>query len=151
MSTSSIVEFKANGERVQVYVHHDGYPDYMIPLLKEFLKWNHARNDDASYTAANFIYWYKRMALKRAREMMRETFKAKGYLLQIEQTGVGILPLMSLKKMYSSYIEYFYKVYLTEIVSDPPDCEAGYESIIHSHNLNQSCNATDYDRVVVHT
>jgi len=122
MSTSAIVEFKGNGDRVQIYVHSDGYPEGMIPLLKEFLKWNHARNDDVSYTAANFIYWYKKEALKRTRqythigssEWGHSKTSRRGFVLQVEQTGVAILPLMNKKEMHRNYIDYFYEVRIHE-------------------------------------
>ena len=46
-------------ERRTVYRHSDGYPEGVIPDLKEFLKWNKGRNDDIECQAANFIYWSK--------------------------------------------------------------------------------------------
>ena len=115
MSTPSVVEFVGDNS-FAVYVHHDGYPERMIPLLKEFLKWNKSRNNDAGYTAANFIYWYKKRSLKKARAMTRE-YKAeerdhKGFLLQVEQTGVGFYEHKGLKDMEDGYINYLYRVNL---------------------------------------
>ena len=46
--------------RRTVYRHSDGYPEGVIPDLKEFLKWNEGRNFDLEYQAANFIYWSKK-------------------------------------------------------------------------------------------
>jgi len=46
--------------RRTVYRHSDGYPEDVIPDLKEFLKWNRGRNFDLEYQAANFIYWSKK-------------------------------------------------------------------------------------------
>jgi len=73
MSTRCQIEFKKaysfkqkNGkikkdeESVLLYRHSDGYPDSVIPDLKEFLKWNGGRTTDIEFTAANFIYWSKR-------------------------------------------------------------------------------------------
>ena len=126
MSTPCVIEFngsveegKYNGtgaDSYTVYVHHDGYPDHTIPLLKEFLKWNKSRNNDAGYTAANFVYWYKRRALKKARAMTRE-YKAeerdhKGFLLQVEQTGVGFFDTNHLREMDDRGIDYYYRVNL---------------------------------------
>jgi len=53
-------EGKEFEERRRVYRHSDGYPDGVIPDLKEFLKWNFSRNEDLEYITANFIYWSKR-------------------------------------------------------------------------------------------
>ena len=123
MSTPCVVEFKDGNEKHQIYVHHDGYPEHMIPLLKDFLSWNHSCNDNASYTAANFIYWYKNKSVKRARQVMGHTeqwHKAhKDFLLQVEQTGVGFWT-GTRKAMYESYIHYCYKVTLGGI--DEPKC-----------------------------
>lgn len=70
MSTRSQIEFKTIFkdektkkefvERRTIYKHSDGYPEGVIPDLKDFLKWNNGRNDDVEYTTANFIYWSKR-------------------------------------------------------------------------------------------
>lgn len=69
MSTRTQIEFqniwknekgKIKIERRTVYRHSDGYPEAVIPDLKEFLKWNNGRNSDIEYQAANFIYWSKR-------------------------------------------------------------------------------------------
>jgi len=46
--------------RRTVYRHSDGYPEGVIPDLKEFLEWNEGRNFDLEYQAANFIYWSKK-------------------------------------------------------------------------------------------
>ena len=114
MSTASVVEF--TGNKIQLYVHHDGYPEHMIPLLRAFLKWNHARLDDAGYTAANFIYWYKKRCLKKARAMSREYDDLKpvdkGFLLQVEQTGVGLFQYSTRREMHDNCISYYYKVHL---------------------------------------
>jgi len=68
MSTRCQIEFKhiwLDGkkkkiERRTVYRHSDGYPNGVIPDLKEFLKWNGGRNTEIEYQTANFIYWSKR-------------------------------------------------------------------------------------------
>ena len=136
MSTQCVVEFKAVkdnannitrvNDRIQLYVHSDGYPTYMVPLLKAFLKWNRTRNDDITYTAANFIYWYKKKALKEAKAFAKEWRsqkherlagkewpKHKDFLLQREHIGVGVLPLMTKKEMYYQCISYHYEVHLS--------------------------------------
>ena len=59
MSTRRIITFKLGDEILQVYKHWDGYPETTVPELQEFLKWNGQRNDDLSYTMANYVYWYK--------------------------------------------------------------------------------------------
>lgn len=115
MSTPCVVEFKDGDEKHQIYVHHDGYPEHMIPLLKDFLSWNHNRNDNAGYAAANFIYWYKDRSVKRARKMVierdRKPTAHREFLLQVEQTGVGFWT-GTRKAMYECYIHYCYKVTL---------------------------------------
>jgi hypothetical protein len=69
MSTRCQIEFqnfwkddkgKEHLERRTIYRHSDGYPEGVIPDLKEFLKWNKGRNNDVEYTTANFVYWSKR-------------------------------------------------------------------------------------------
>jgi len=73
MSTRCHIEFKRiwneklkNGkvkkveESRMVYRHSDGYPEGVVPDLKEFLEWNDGRNSDLEYMTANFIYWSKR-------------------------------------------------------------------------------------------
>jgi len=47
-------------KRRTIYKHSDGYPEGVIPNLKEFLEWNKERNFDIEYQAANFIYWSKK-------------------------------------------------------------------------------------------
>ena len=55
MSTSCKVIFNENefinGEEIGVYIHSDGYPEAMIPLLIEFLNCNGAkkRHNDINY------------------------------------------------------------------------------------------------------
>ncbi|MBA7510918.1 hypothetical protein ES705_02907 [subsurface metagenome] len=51
-------------ERRTVYRHSDGYPESVIPDLKEFLEWNKGRNNDIECQAANFIYWSKKRQKK---------------------------------------------------------------------------------------
>ena len=59
MSTRCMIEFKHSGESHLIYQHWDGYPEHTEPKLKEFLKWNKSRNNDLSYSVANFILWAK--------------------------------------------------------------------------------------------
>ena len=69
MSTRCQIEFSSiwenekkekKTESILIYRHSDGYPEGVIPDLKNFLKWNGNRITDIEYTAANFIYWSKR-------------------------------------------------------------------------------------------
>jgi hypothetical protein len=120
----------------------------MIPLLKEFLKWNKSRNNDAGYTAANFIYWYKRRALKKARKMTRE-YKAeernhRGFLLQIEQTGVGFYDAKGLRDMEDGYINYLYRVNLPT--------EGQFLAVVIQHYklpMDKICNDPDQEVEVI--
>ena len=70
MSTRCQIEFSSTWENdkkekqtesILVYRHCDGYPEGVIPDLKKFLKWLGGRIEDLEYTAANFIYWSKRL------------------------------------------------------------------------------------------
>jgi len=51
-------------KRRTIYRHSDGYPEGVIPDLKEFLHWNRERNFDIEYQTANFIYWSKKKRKK---------------------------------------------------------------------------------------
>lgn len=71
MSTRCQIEFteewkndkgEKQSESILLYRHCDGYPEGVIPDLKEFLEWNGSRITDIEYTAANFIFWSKRRA-----------------------------------------------------------------------------------------
>ena len=92
MSTPCQIEFKDDKkgtERRIIYKHSDGYPERMIPELKEFLKWNKERNNDLDYAAANYIYWGK----------TRD---------QDPKLGYGICPG---KELYN-YVSYVYRITL---------------------------------------
>jgi hypothetical protein len=51
---------KTREDRRSVYRHSDGYPDGVIPDLKEFVAWNKGRNNDIEFMSANFLFWSKR-------------------------------------------------------------------------------------------
>ncbi|MBA7579574.1 hypothetical protein ES708_21445 [subsurface metagenome] len=42
------------GDCILLYRHSNGYPDSVVPDLKEFLRWNGGRNSDIEYAAAAF-------------------------------------------------------------------------------------------------
>lgn len=109
MSTRSIITFKDSDYMVQAYKHWDGYPETTVTELQEFLKWNGFRNDDLSYTMANFVYWYKNRYSE---------FDKEPSLNDHAHTGIGILPRQSVnaKEAYDEYsAEFFYIVDLTEM------------------------------------
>jgi len=100
MSTRSEIQFKSEGRKFQVYHHSDGYPSWMIPHLQSFFKWNNTRNDDLSYTVANFILFCK---LKNAihslewtneregtKTTLQEDFKNGGSNMSSYHTGIGV-------------------------------------------------------------
>ena len=91
MSTSCQIEFKEEEgkKRILIYKHSDGYPERMIPELKEFLEWNKGRNNDLEYAAANYVYWGK----------TRD---------QDPKLGYGICPG---KELYN-YVSYVYRINL---------------------------------------
>ena len=101
MSTRSEIQFKSQGQKFQVYHHSDGYPSWMIPHLQAFFKWNDSRNDDISYTVANFILYCK---LKNAFHSLEWTNEREGTKTTIEEsfnsgetnfssfhTGIGVV------------------------------------------------------------
>lgn len=68
MSTPASVTFTQGGKAVgSVYLHWDGYPENVLPLLDGFFgaiqveASNDTRFYDASYLAARFVYYFGRM------------------------------------------------------------------------------------------
>jgi len=139
MSTRSIITFKSEDGILQVYKHWDGYPETTVPELQKFLKWNghtHVhygvyspidRNDDLSYTMANYCYWYKNRHFKDQMDTRKfqhtdeeiENFVKSGNTS--EHTGLGILPnkVMNYKQASEEYnAEYFYVVDLDQNTID---------------------------------
>jgi len=120
MGTRSIITFKSEEGIVQVYKHWDGYPDTTVPELQEFLKWNGHRNDDLSYTMANYCYWHKDKSFKSQVEAYKDRKGSEAdmkYFLEghdtCQHTGLGILPekVMNFKQASEEYnAEYFYVV-----------------------------------------
>ena len=60
MATRCLIIFKNSLSQVVTYRHWDGYPEAVIPEIKEFLKWNGERSKDISYTIANYFYFMKK-------------------------------------------------------------------------------------------
>ena len=124
MSTRSIITFKLGDEILQVYKHWDGYPETTVPELQKFLKWNGHRNDDLSYTMANFCYWFKTKTFEEQKVAMEERQMVDGKKDSFYEdfmksqntsahTGLGILPkkVMNFKQASEEYMaEYFYTV-----------------------------------------
>jgi hypothetical protein len=120
MGTRSIITFKSEDGILQVYKHWDGYPDTTVPELQEFLKWNGHRNDDLSYTMANYCYWHKDKSFKSQVEAYKDRKGSEAdmkYFLEghdtCQHTGLGILPnkVMNFKQASEEYnAEYFYVV-----------------------------------------
>jgi len=95
--------------RRTVYRHSDGYPESVLPDLKEFLKWNEGRNFDLEYQAANFIYWSK----KEMEKQIEEDLKIAGGTSNVPEmkrrmilTGHGICN----NDEFHSDIVYYYEV-----------------------------------------
>ena len=119
MSTRSIITFKSEEGILQVYKHWDGYPDTTVPELQKFLKWNGNRNDDLTYTMANYVHWHKMTNFNDQIEMYRDgkTDKEVNDFIKsgnsCQHTGLGILPnkVMNFKQASEEYnAEYFYIV-----------------------------------------
>jgi hypothetical protein len=104
MTTRCQINFKVKyGNEEQqstIYQHSDGYPDGVLPDLKEFFKWlsssPHPRNPaQLEYTTANFIYWSKK--------------KLESYKNGTEKLGYGICS----SDILHGDIAYFYEVEIT--------------------------------------
>lgn len=80
MSTRTIIRFKQGKEFVDVYQHSDGYPSWTIPELERFLKWNGIRNEDLSYSVANFVTFGKLESLINRIEWAKENKKSDSKL-----------------------------------------------------------------------
>ena len=107
MSTRSLITFKNEEGVIQIYKHWDGYPETTIEELQSFLKWNGHRNDDLSYTVANYCHWYKSRYAKPQEDITKIDTNDHAH------TGIGIqpTPIMSGKKAYEEMnAEYFYVV-----------------------------------------
>jgi len=100
MSTRSEIQFKSHGQKFQVYHHSDGYPSWMIPHLQAFFKWNDSRNDDISYTVANFFLFSKLQNAFRnlewtneregTKKTLEEDFEKSGSNMSSYHTGCGV-------------------------------------------------------------
>ena len=119
MGTRSIITFKSEEGILQVYKQWDGYTETTIPELQKFLKWNGHRNDDLSYTMANYVHWHKMTNFNDQIEMYRDgkTDKEVNDFIKsgnsCQHTGLGILPnkVMNFKQASEEYnAEYFYIV-----------------------------------------
>ena len=107
MSTRSLITFKNEEGVIQIYKHWDGYPETTIEELQSFLKWNGHRNDDLSYTVANYCHWYKSRYAKPQEDITKIDTNDHAH------TGIGIqpTPIMNGKKAYEEMnAEYFYVV-----------------------------------------
>jgi hypothetical protein len=126
MGTRSIITFKSEEGILQVYKHWDGYPDTTVPELQEFLKWNGHRNNDVSYTMANYVYWHKNMTFEEQKKQYKDR-DDKDLLEWIKSgnscahTGLGILPnkVMNFRQASEEHnAEYFYVVDLDQKTID---------------------------------
>ena len=128
MSTRSLITFKNEEGVIQIYKHWDGYPETTVEELQSFLKWNGHRNDDLSYTVANYCHWYKSRYAKpqeliEALDWYKSRYaKPQEDITKIDtndhaHTGIGIqpTPIMNGKKAYEEMnAEYFYIVDLDQ-------------------------------------
>jgi len=95
--------------RRTIYRHGDGYPESVIPDLKEFLAWNRGRNFDLEYQAANFIYWSKKKMekqIERDLDVAWGTTKVPEMKRRMILTGYGICN----NDEFHSDIAYYYEV-----------------------------------------
>ena len=128
MGTRSIITFKSEEGVIQVYKHWDGYPDTTVPELQEFLKWNGHRNDDLTYTMANYCYWHKDTNFKSQVESYKDRKGSEADMKSFleghdtcQHTGLGILPnkVMNFRQASEEHnAEYFYVVDLDQKTID---------------------------------
>ena len=123
MGTRSIITFKNEEGVIQVYKHWDGYPETTVPELQQFLKWNGKRNNDLSYTMANYCYWHKNMTFEEQKSQHKDQMNKPFYKDFFKgqdtcaHTGLGILPekVMNYKQASNEYnAEYFYVIDLDQ-------------------------------------
>ena len=111
MGTRCQIEFKNKYGKIMTYRHWDGYKESVITELKEFLKWNGFRNDDLSYTVANYIFYMKRMNEDNERNWIKEGLSklpknCNWKKLEQTRTGFGIDQF----EQIHGGIEWFYQV-----------------------------------------
>ena len=71
MTMTSIIVFKNKYYEHYVYMHYDGDPATRLVEIQKFLKWNESTNCELSYSAANFVFWYKMESLRRKNEFYK--------------------------------------------------------------------------------
>jgi len=118
MSTRCLVSFgvvyKDSFGVVDIYKHYDGYPKDVVPLLKEFIKWN--KDEDQTETdpgsiGANFIYWAKMEAKKRKKPSEADLGKfIKDVGIKGHKSPVGNYAIDSPKIKHLVPLEYLYNV-----------------------------------------
>lgn len=63
MGTRCTIQFRQDGKSITIYQSMDGNPEFTIPYLQKFLKWNGTRCEDVEYTSANFVFYAKFLAM----------------------------------------------------------------------------------------
>ena len=128
MSTRSQIEFsnkwkddkgKLITETRTVYRHSDGYPEGVLPDLREFLKWNGAASD-VEYASANFVYWNKKRQIE---SLNRHGKMSKEDTHRWETLGFGFCE----NGEYHKDIEYLYKVITENEKTKVEAYEVGHE------------------------
>jgi hypothetical protein len=75
MSTRCHILFRDGGTSLLTYKHFDGYPEGVIPLLREFWKW-YPRTEDLEYLTATWFYYCKRQTEEKfCKPQSEEKFK----------------------------------------------------------------------------
>lgn len=72
MGTRCTIQFRLDGKAVTIYQSMDGCPSHTVPFLQKFLKWNGSRCNDIEYTAANFVFYSKFLAMTQHVKMWKE-------------------------------------------------------------------------------
>lgn len=116
MGTRCNLQFVGNGDKFQLYEHWDGYPSWKLTKIMDFIKWNKFRNNDFSYSVANYIFFSKSYD-----EINRADNKSKSVTFKVDlrakeesnfHRGMGVVPVMDPndKNFDSLFIEWFYRI-----------------------------------------
>jgi hypothetical protein len=117
MSTRSQIGFYKNKEQsfdepdVLIYKHSDGYPEGVIPLLKEFCKMFKERRglDDTEYAGAWYVYELINEHVNHMKEFKKET-----NYTNIPDDGMDCLS-HGIVKGFQWDIDFYYRVHPNEI------------------------------------
>lgn len=132
--TNKLVSY---AETRRVYRHSDGYPEGVIPDLKEFLAWNKGRNTDIEYQTANFIFWNKLHQLSQLSEGERGEISINELLKKTSSNDTKYIGFGICEDSFHADIEYFYEV-ITEYIEEATAFEdKGIKTTIKAYEVSR--------------